>query len=104
MSDAELVRVGAADGLPEQGSTTMTRVRAALPTARAVYAPAAVRVGPGIGVTYSGSGPTRITYHHAADFQLWVRFSNVANCPSTAAFVIDGHRQRVPVFAVYRHD
>src|SRR5438067_1778083 len=88
MSDAEMVRIGAADMLPERGATTRARVNDALAAARGAYASATVRVGPGLGVTYDGSGQTRITYHRAPDYQFWVRFPSAESCPSLAAFVI----------------
>jgi hypothetical protein len=101
MSNAEMVRIGAADMLPERGATTRARVNGALAAARGAYPSATVRVGPGLGVTYNGTGQTRITYHREPDYQLWVRFASAEACPSMAAFVISGD-QRIPVFAVFR--
>lgn len=100
MSDAELVRVGAADGLPETGSTTESRVRSALRIAQKVYPRAVVRVGPGLGVTYAIRDARTITYHRGPDFQFWVLFPTARDCPTSAAFVLD-RGGRIPVFAVF---
>ena len=100
MSDAGLADSGAADRLPRLGATAEKQVSGAVALAQRDYPTASVRVGPGIGVTYTMTTDRKVTYHHRNDFQLWVRVPDSSQCPSNQAFV-QGADGRIPVFAIF---
>ena len=104
-SEGDLVQMGAADGLPEQGATTEASVRQALDryrdSLRARYPGAEVGIGRGIGWTYSMRGGTP-QYHRGDDYAVVVVFPSAAQCRSTREFTTNGFNQRIPVILLHR--
>jgi putative autotransporter adhesin-like protein len=103
MSEAQLQEIGAADALPEYGTTTKPRVAAALaenaqylssnfPNARA-------SIGPGLGVTYDPSDPN--VYRHAPDYQVYVQFGSRDECETAGVTFLLSGDARIPIRYVY---
>ena len=103
---ADLTRRGAADGLPEDGATSMERVTAAARLLEATITRTqrgvvAVTIGPGLGWTFSQRANSSVVYHRVNDFQVVVHIRQRSECPQYPSFVSNDRRQRVPSLFVY---
>jgi hypothetical protein len=103
---ADLERRGAADGLPEDGATTLGRVTAAVRLSRAdltrrYRGVLRITVGKGLGWTFSENPPASVTYHRVDDYQVVVHLGRKQDCPAFNAFVANDRGQRVPVLFLH---
>jgi hypothetical protein len=103
-SDEELRDRGAADALPEYGTTSLEQVQAALAANRADlearFPEATFAVGPGWGVSYSMTRGSAPAYHHVPDYAIYARYASREDCASEDFFVLYGIG-RIPVRFVY---
>jgi hypothetical protein len=103
---ADMTRRGAADGLPEDGATTIEHVSAAARSAAATITRAqrgviAVTIGRGLGWTFSQRADSSVVYHHVDDFQVVVHLRHESDCPKYPSFVSNDLGRRVPSLFVY---
>lgn len=104
---ADMTRRGAADGLPEDGATTLARVAEAArgngteirKSHRGVIA---VTAGRGLGWTFSQRSDLSVMYRKVNDFQVVVHLHDEHDCPPYPSFVSNDRGQRVPSLYVYQ--
>lgn len=104
---ADMTRRGAADGLPEDGATTLDRVEVAARENGAEIRKSqrnviSITAGRGLGWTFSQRADLSVIYHKVNDFQVVVHLRYLQNCPPTPSFVSNDRGERVPSLYVYR--